>query len=299
MVICMTDKDLPIGIFDSGMGGLTVLRALQQQLPHEDFVYLGDTARLPYGSKSAETVRAYALNANEHLVQEGIKALVVACNTATCAALDALKAAYPHLPIIGVIDPGVDAALAQTAPTGPIIVLATEGTVNSHAYSRQLFHRAPDREIIEWPCPLMVALAEEGWCEGELVERIIYTILLPLLESLQLKKPAGFLLGCTHFPVFKSALHAVLGYDMPIIDPALTVGERLGSLLQSQDLLRDGFQPGSVRFLATDGIDRFIRVAPRFLGNPITAQSVDLITVAITTVTATEITSQVARDQLS
>ena len=293
----IANKYLPIGVFDSGVGGLTVLRALRQQLPHEHFIYLGDTARLPYGTKSADTVRSYALNANERLVHEGIKALVVACNTASGAALGALQAAYPDLPIIGVIEPGVSAALANAHPSGPLIILATEGTVKSQAYSQMIAPIAPGREVIEWPCPLLVALAEEGWCEGELVERIIYTMLLPLLESLQLKHPAGFLLGCTHFPVFKAAFHAVLGQDMPVIDPATKVAEALQAVLQSRALLNEGKEPGEVRFMATDGIDRFIRVAPRFLGGDISLQSVDLVTVAITSVIATEVPSQRTWDQ--
>ncbi len=155
----LTNKDLPIGVFDSGVGGLTVLRALHKALPHENFLYLGDTARLPYGTKSPQTVRDYALNANDILVATGVKALVVACNTASAVALEALQEKFHPLPVIGVISPGAKACL-EVNSDGPIVVLATESTAKWHAYKQVLASLAPDRTVIEWPCQLMVALAE-------------------------------------------------------------------------------------------------------------------------------------------
>lgn len=280
-----TNKDLPIGIFDSGMGGLTVLRALKQCLPNEHFVYLGDTARLPYGTKSAETVKSYALNANAHLVDIGIKALVVACNTASSMALSTVRAAYPELPIIGVIAPGVTAALEKAHKKGPIVVLATEGTVQSQAYSKALSQQAPDRQIIEWPCPLLVAMAEEGWNTGDLVEQLIQRILTPLHEKIS-EKPAGYLLGCTHFPVFQAALESVIGQESPVINPAQSVAALLKEKLDELQLLNPATHEGHCRFMATDGIPRFVRVAPRFLGEAILTENVSLVTVAVTALNA-------------
>ncbi|MBS0290363.1 MAG: glutamate racemase [Proteobacteria bacterium] len=270
-------KDLPIGIFDSGIGGLTVLRALQQALPNENFLYLGDTARLPYGTKSPQTVRDYTLNANEILVASGIKLLVVACNTASAVALDALQEKFHPLPVMGVIKSGAQACLAFPSQ-GPIVVLATESTAKWHAYQKTLLELAPLQEVIEWPCQLLVALAEEGWCQGALVDQIISTLLSPLFKQLGDISPACFLLGCTHFPVLRASLQNVLG-TIPIIDPAHTLARQVIELLSSQDLLRTQASLPSTQFMATDGIERFARVAQTFLGEPISLQSVELVTV--------------------
>ncbi|MFI4936935.1 MAG: glutamate racemase [Candidatus Berkiellales bacterium] len=271
----LTKQELPIGIFDSGVGGLSVLRTLKKALPYEHFLYLGDTARLPYGTKSAETVRSYALNANEELVSRGVKALVVACNTATAVALEVLQEKFYPLPVIGVIEPGVAASL-KVMGSGPIIVLATEGTVKWHAYRKILAQLAKEREIIEWPCSLLVALAEEGWCEGVLVEQIIAKVLEPLFASTIYQSPACIVLGCTHFPVFKEVIQKVVG-PIPIIDPAYTVAEWVISTLDEQNLLRKETTVGSTHFMATDGIDRFTKVAKVFLDYSISDQQVELI----------------------
>lgn len=280
----LAKRELPIGIFDSGIGGLTVLRALQKNLPNEQFLYLGDTARLPYGTKSPQTVKNYALNANEILVASGIKALVVACNTATAVALEALQEKFHPLPVIGVIHPGAAASL-QSNKDGPIIVLATESTAKWHAYRQVLSELAPHRQIIEWPCSLLVALAEEGWCEGPLVEQIVSKLLSPLFAQLGEVKPACILLGCTHFPVLKSAIQNVVG-DLPIIDPAHMVAEEVHSLLLQQNLLRLSSSHAKTGFMATDGVERFARVAQIFLGYPISPNDVELVTVIPTIVTS-------------
>ncbi len=284
----LTKRDLPIGIFDSGIGGLTVLRALQNTLPQEQFLYLGDTARLPYGTKSPQTVKNYALNANEILVASGVKALVVACNTATAVALEALQEKFYPLPVIGVIHPGATASL-NLNENGPIVVLATESTAKWHAYRQVLSQMAPHREVIEWPCSLLVALAEEGWCEGPLVEQIVSKLLAPLFAQLdEVKvKPACVLLGCTHFPVLKSAIQNVVG-DIPIVDPAHTVAEEVQTLLLEQNLLRLSPTTAKTGFMATDGVDRFARVAQIFLGYPISSNDVELVTVIPTIVTSAQ-----------
>lgn len=279
-----TNKDLPIGVFDSGIGGLTVLRALQHALPHENFLYLGDTARLPYGTKSPQTVKDYALNANEILVATGVKALVVACNTATAVALEALQEKFQPLPVLGVIAPGAIASL-EIAATGPIVVLATESTAKWHAYRDVLSSLAPERTVIEWPCQLLVALAEEGWCEGPLVQEIICKLLSPLFAYLGDTQPACILLGCTHFPVLKSAMQKAVG-PIPVIDPAHTLAAQVITLLSSQNLLRESQTKQETQFMATDGIERFARVAQTFLGYAISSNDVELVTVIpkITTV---------------
>ncbi len=272
----MTDKNMPIGIFDSGVGGLTVLCALQKALPQEQFLYLGDTARLPYGTKSPDTVKNYAVNACETLVARGVKMLVVACNTASAVALEALQHRFSPLPVIGVIASG--AALSLTVPrTGPIVVLATEGTTKGHAYQQALQALAPERQVIEWPCSLLVALAEEGWCDGALVEQIIARILSPLFAVLD-REPACFVLGCTHFPVLKSAIQKVIGQHIPIVDPAHAVAEMVAAHLSEQNLLSTA-QSSMTHFMATDGIERFARVAPIFLNYALSAQEVELVTV--------------------
>jgi glutamate racemase len=271
-----TNKNLPIGIFDSGMGGLTVLRALQNTLPHENFIYLGDTARLPYGTKSAETVREYALNACDVFMQRGVKAIVVACNTATGPALPALQEKFHPIPVIGVILPGVNAILSGANPQGPYVVLATEGTVKWHAYRDALTVLDPSRKIMEWPCSLLVALAEEGWCEGELVQNILRRLLQPLFDTLQGEQPACLLLGCTHFPVFADAIRQVVP-NIPVIDPATMVAQQLKSLLSIHEIESSTNEKGTVEFLATDGIERFARVAPIFLGYDLKPEQVQLV----------------------
>ncbi len=269
-----TNINLPIGIFDSGIGGLTVLRALQHALPSEDFLYLGDTARLPYGTKSPETIRQYALQANEILISRGVKALVIACNTATAVALDILYETFYPLPVFGVIVSGAKAAL--TSPKdGPIVVLATESTVKGHAYRQVIQDLAPEREVMELPCQLMVALAEEGWCEGPLVEQIIIKMLSPFLSSSI--NPSCYLLGCTHFPVLKSAVQAAVGEGVTVIDPALQVAIDVTQQLDVLKLRRQIKTPGTVQFLATDGCERFARVAQTFLGKKVTPDEVELV----------------------
>jgi glutamate racemase len=275
------NKNLPIGIFDSGIGGLTVLSALRDVMPQEPMLYLGDTARLPYGTKSSETVCHYALNACEVLVEQGIKCLVVACNTATAVALEAISARFPEIPVVGVIQPGAAASLTVSS-TGPIVVLATESTAKGHAYQKILKTLAPEREVIEWPCQLWVALAEEGWREGALVEAILAEIIKPLNAQLNGKRPACYLLGCTHFPVLKQALQSVLGESMVIVDPARTVAQRVLRTLEERDLLICSDQPIQTRFLATDGIERFARVAQIFLGEKVAPDRVELVSVPFT-----------------
>lgn len=270
-------KDLPIGIFDSGIGGLTVLKTLREALPMEHFLYLGDTARLPYGTKSPETVKNYALNANEILADE-VKMLVVACNTATAVALEALQEKFYPIPVVGVIEPGAKAALAS-GNKGKIVILSTEGTAKGHAYRNVLTRLQPPTDVLEWGCsPLLVALAEEGWCHGALVEEIIAKLLAPLKQTLQNQQVACAVLGCTHFPVLKEPIQNVLG-EILVLDPAKQVAEEVKALLMSLDLIRETPDVPTIHFMATDGPERFARTAQIFLGHPIALNTVKIVSV--------------------
>jgi glutamate racemase len=266
-------SQLPIGVFDSGIGGLTVLKSLTARLPAESFVYLGDTARLPYGTKTAGTVERYALQAVEELTRRGVKAVVIACNTASAAALPALKAAHPDLPVIGVIEPGAEAAVAATK-TGRIAVLATEGTVRGSAYQREILRRLPDAQVTAVPATLFVALAEEGWIHGEVVTATARRYLAPLLGHAA--APDVLVLGCTHFPPLTEAIQQVCG-EMRIVDSAVTTAEALTQLLSSRCLAAPAGHTGTARFLVTDGEERFIRVGPVFLGRAITPAEVERV----------------------
>ena len=267
-------NDAPIGIFDSGMGGLTVMRALTARLPDERFIYLGDTARLPYGTKSAETVRRYALQAARALTARGVKLIVVACNTASVS-LTALQEALAPLPVIGVIEPGARAALA-VSPGGPIAVIATEGTVKGGAYVRaiQAHSQAP---VVQQACPLFVPMAEEGLIEGPIADAVAHRYLDPLLATVP--RPNALVLGCTHFPVLKNTIARIAGANIALIDSAVTVADAVAQLLTERGLSRKEKNREPHRFLATDAPDRFARVGEIFLGAPIdpgTVEQIDL-----------------------
>jgi glutamate racemase len=265
---------LPIGVFDSGIGGLTVLRALMARLPGEDFLYLGDTARLPYGTKTAATVERYAQQAVYALVRRGVKAVVVACNTASAAALPALAAGNPGLPIIGVVGPGASAAV-QATRTGRIGVIATEGTVRGGAYQREIQRLLPGAEVMAVAATLFVALAEEGWTEGDVVVAAAHRYLSPLFDT-PAAAPDVLVLGCTHFPPLAAAISAVAGSAVRIVDSAATTAEALAQLLQEGQLASDERQ-GVCQFLVTDGEERFARVGPVFLGRAISPSEIERV----------------------
>ena len=255
----------PIGIFDSGMGGLTVMRALMAELPNESFVYLGDTARLPYGTKSADTVARYAVQAARVLMRRNVKLVVVACNTASAVALDALERALAPVPVIGVVTPGAEAAIAA-APDGPVAVLATEGTVKGGAYVRAIHARAPGIAVIQQACPLFVPLAEEGMIEGEIAELVAARYLRPIFET---ANPAALVLGCTHFPVLAPVIHAVvarMAKSVPLVDSAMTTAKAVSRVLAEKRLAQPRPAIPAHSFLATDAPERFARVGAIFLG---------------------------------
>jgi glutamate racemase len=272
--------DQPIGVFDSGVGGLTVLDALRRRLPDEDFLYLGDTARLPYGSKSPETVRRYARQAAGKLVERGVKLLVIACNTASAVAVEDLREAFAPLPVIGVIEPGAEAACAVSR-TGHVLVTGTEGTVHGGAYQRALRQRRPELNIDAVACPLFVALAEEGWVSGPIAESVARRYLDAELRGPERSRVDTLLLGCTHFPVLRGVLAEVCGPGVTLVDSAETTASAVARALASTGLRRpelEGAHAGAVlRFLATDAPSRFARVGAVFLGHPIRVDDVELV----------------------
>ncbi len=269
----------PIGVFDSGVGGLTVLRALRERLPLEHFVYLGDTARLPYGTKSAGSIRQYSLQAARLLRERAVKCLVIACNTASAIALDALAHEFAPVPVLGVLEPGAAAACRATR-TGRIAVLATESTVRGGAYQSAIARQLPSAVVTARACPLFVALAEEGWSDGPIVEGVIHRYLDDVfVAGATDAHPDTLVLGCTHFPVLAPALRKVLGDRIAIVDSAATTADALASVLAERGLLRaEG--PGAVTLLATDGPERFARVGAVFLGQPLAPADVEVVDLA-------------------
>lgn len=268
-------RDAPIGVFDSGVGGLTVLRALREALPREDFLYLGDTARLPYGTKSGETVVRYALQASRLLAARAIKCLVVACNTASAVALPAMRASYAGLPVIGVLEPGAVAACAATR-SGHIAVIATDGTVRGGAYQAAIRALRPDARVTALACQVFVALAEEGWTNGAVATEVARRYLGDLYDGHGGDAPDTIVLGCTHFPMLIEPIRAVAGADVAIVDSAATAAAATRGRLRELDLL--GSAQGRLTLLATDSPERFARVGSAFLGEQIGAEQIELVT---------------------
>ena len=295
----LLDPALPIGVFDSGVGGLTVTRAIAALLPHEKIIYLGDTARVPYGNRGADTVRRYALNATRLLLSQRIKALVIACNTATAHGLEALRQAHPDLPILGVIDPVARQALLRTT-TGSIAVIGTRGTIQSSCYPRALTRLAADLSapqtehddagveatppanrfcadrIAQIACPLFVPLAEEGWVEGDVPEQVAMRYLQPLKQT----DVDTLILGCTHYPMLRDTIAVTLDAIMPryvtLLDCAQSTAQSLKALLAARGLSAP-HTPGDaplptkerISFLVTDEPAGFMATAIRFFGGPI------------------------------
>ncbi len=249
---------LPIGIFDSGVGGLTVAVAIRRAMPAEHLLYLGDLARQPYGTKSPATVTRYAVKAAEFLVARGIKALVVACNTASAVALDAIARRFPHLPLLGVVEAGAAGAAAASA-SGRIVVAATEGTCRSGAYERAIGLRRPEAGVTCVPCPLFVALAEEGLTDGPIVESVARHYLGPLFGA---GAAADCLvLGCTHFPLLAPTLGRIAGPGVRLVDCAEATSALLATALAGCPAPAGG--TGGLTLIATDAPDRFARIATR------------------------------------
>jgi glutamate racemase len=253
----------PIGVFDSGIGGLTVVRELIRQLPNESIIYFGDTARVPYGPKSPDTVLRYSREITSFLQDQGVKAVVVACNTATAHALSALKAENT-LPIVGVIEPGSRAA-ARATHTGQVGVIGTHGTINSRAYERAIEALSPDSDITAIACPLFVPLVEEGWLDTEATRLIAKEYLTPLKEA----GVDTVVLGCTHYPLLKKVIGSVVGRDVRLIDSAEETAAETAKVLADAGIAHDAEGEARYRFIASDAPETFLRVGGRFLGSSI------------------------------
>jgi glutamate racemase len=255
-----------IGVFDSGFGGLTVLRALLEQLPGADYTYLGDTARLPYGAKSQATVARYAVSSARFLVEEGAEYLVIACNTASALALDAIRDAVP-VPVLGVIETGANAALASTA-TRDVLVMATAATVESHAYASACGERG--LRAYEKACPLLVPLVEEGWIDHPVTDEVLRIYLAELLaESAERElSPDTLVLGCTHYPLLRANIARAVPKEIRVIDSADVTAEQVASAIPHLKGERSVAQ-GSRLFYATDSVSKFRRLGEKFLGTPI------------------------------
>ena len=263
-------QQLPIGVFDSGMGGLTVLNALRQLLPNESFIYLGDTARLPYGTKSPQTVKHYAEQMAAILVEQRIKALVIACNTATTAALSHLQQRLHYMPVIGVVEPGAKAAVSA-CHRGHISLLATETTVASNAYQSIISHLLPNTHIKSVACGLLVAIAEEGLTDHAITRETLRYYLSDIRED------ETILLGCTHFPVFKQTMLEMLPSSITIVDSAQATAEAVSQALKDNDLASTTEQPGAVHYLVTDSVERFRRVGEIFLQHGLDEKQITLV----------------------
>ena len=269
------EQNYPIGIFDSGVGGLTVYRALHEHLPNERFVYLGDTARVPYGTKSLSTVERYAVENSEFLAAHGIKLLVVACNTASALALPAIRQAL-DIEVVGVIGPGARAAVAtsrkqQAGVLRTVGVIATEATVRSGAYTTAIKKADPEVTVIEQACPLFVPLAEEGWADNEVARTVAETYLESLRANI-----GTLVLGCTHYPILREVIQEAVGQEVILIDSGKATAAEVKSLLKEKGLARLTPPTGALdrqlcddldHFYVTDAAERFARVAERFLGS--------------------------------
>jgi glutamate racemase len=271
------NTSLPIGIFDSGVGGLTVYRALHDRLPNERFVYLGDTARVPYGTKSLATVERYALENARFLEARGVKLLVVACNTASALALPAVREGI-SVPVVGVIEPGARAVVRRSKGKR-VGVIATEATVQSGAYRREIERLAPSLEVVERACPLFVPLAEEGWAETDVARAVAEEY----LKEFKGGAVDALVLGCTHYPILRGVIQKTVGEDVRLIDSGEATAEVVAELLEAENLRRrTDTHTGKLfaerarerrlcddldHFYVTDAAERFARVAERFLGS--------------------------------
>ena len=256
-------KALPIGLFDSGVGGLTVLREVARQLPQESTVYFGDTARVPYGSKSRDVISRFSLEIAQFLLQEKVKMIVVACNTASAFALASLRARF-DVPMIGVIEPGAQAALSMTK-SGRVGVIGTEGTIESQAYSEAIHRLKADIQVFGQACPLIVPLVEEGWLEKPIALEIVKEYLVPLLAN----QIDTLVLGCTHYPLLKDLLTSVSGPDVHLIDSAEETARTVGRQLKELHLEAPAGAPVLRRFFVSDAPEKFEKVGQRFLGRAI------------------------------
>lgn len=259
---------LKIGVFDSGVGGLTVLRSLLARIPCAEYLYLGDTARLPYGSKSQQTIARYAVSSARFLVERGAEFLVIACNTASALALEEIRAACP-VPVLGVIETGANGAKANS-PHGDVLVMATAATVESHAYAAAC--RARDLRAFEKACPLLVPLVEEGWIDHPVTQEVVDIYVRDLLHEADRALPGmhadTLVLGCTHYPLLRSVIERALPAAIRVIDSAEVTAEEVAQRL-GMDMQSSAKASPRCHFFATDSVAKFRALGARFLGHPV------------------------------
>lgn len=258
----------PIGIFDSGIGGLTVLKEVRRLLPHEDIVYLGDTARVPYGTKSPEIVLKYTIRNTLFLLGKKVKALVIACNTASACGLESVQGHF-KIPVLGVIMPGARAAVKQSK-NKRVGIIGTDGTVRSGAYQKALLELDPQIQVSSQACPLLVSMAEEGWVKGEVVDLVLKEYLKSFVLNLGKDKEIdSLILGCTHYPLFKESLVKLLGSKVALVDSAVEVAAELKESLSRGKMFNSQESMGTLKIFSTDAPERMQRLGKLFLGSEI------------------------------
>ncbi len=260
----------PIGVFDSGVGGLTVVKQIMKVLPHENIVYFGDTARVPYGTKSKEAVTKYSKQNVRFLRSKDVKAIIVACNTASSNSLDALRETF-DIPLFGVVVPGVEEALRSTK-NKRVGVIGTAGTVRSGAYERMLRERDAEIRIFSKACPLFVPLAEEGWTDNEVAHQAAKRYLTELVEL----GIDSLVLGCTHYPLLKRCIGTTVGEEIRLVDPAKATAQHMMAFLQEHDLLNETGQPGVKQFYLSDSTDTFRYICQKALKYGYEAEIIDI-----------------------
>jgi len=256
-------KNRPIGIFDSGVGGLTVVKEIIKALPNEDIVYLGDTARVPYGTKSEETIRRFSIENAGFLMQFDVKLIIAACNTASSISVPLLRNRF-KIPIVGVIKPGAKKA-AEATKNGKIGVIGTPTTIKSRSYEKEIRRVSGNVKVISKACPLFVPLAEEGWLNGDITSDIARKYLAPLVR----KRIDTLVLGCTHYPLLKYVISRTIGRDVRIVDSASSVAREAAGILRRNNILSSASKRPNYRFFATDAVEQFVKVGERFLGRRI------------------------------
>jgi len=261
--------DRPIGVFDSGVGGLTVVKELMEELPNENIIYFGDTARLPYGSRSADVVTRYSLQCIRFLMEKGVKAIIVACNTASAMGMDAIKSTF-DIPVMGVIESGARAA-ATSSKNGSIGVIGTEGTIATGAYQKEIKRINPHLKLTGIACPLFVPIVEEGWADSE----IAYLTARKYLSAFEDKGIDTLVLGCTHYPLLFNTISRVMGPGVTLVNPAKQVAHATRHMLEDKGLISARNCQGRYKYYASDSVERFQRVGTAFLKKAI--QSVERV----------------------
>jgi glutamate racemase len=260
----------PIGVFDSGLGGLTVVKELLKELPDENIVYFGDTARIPYGTRSREIVTKYSAQCIRFLLSKGIKMVVIACNTVSAGSLDALTALF-DLPILGVIGPGARAAVEATQ-SGRIGVAGTSGTIRSQAYPKAIHELSPDAAVIDEACTLFVPIVEEGWSDTEVARLTAERY----LDNMKKQAVDTVVLGCTHYPLLENTISKIMGPDVRLINPAVNAARQTREILMQGDMLREPGTEPSVSFYVSDFGQSFQKIGSHFLNREIAAECVDI-----------------------